>query len=94
MWIGFVILAVTGWSAEWIFGAIAELVLGYAMQVWPQSSLKYVGWDAIGWWYIDAIIYQILVFKIPFVMSKLLKTLPGYEQEADQNTSTASKKKV
>jgi hypothetical protein len=74
-WIGILITTVVGWASEWVFGATAIFLLGHEMQIWPSSPLVYVSYFAIVWWFMNSLLFYLLVIAIPSAAARLI--VPG-----------------
>ncbi|KAL0490810.1 catalase-peroxidase [Acrasis kona] len=87
-WVKMLITTVIGWVTEYSLGFVAAKILGHPMQIWPKSPLIYVSYFAIVWWFMNSIIFYILVIKIPSVIAKYI-----VDSENDVLTIKSSQKK-
>jgi hypothetical protein len=69
------ITTIVGWVSEWILGYTAVHVFKSPMQVWPNTSLVYVSYGAIGWWVMNSVIFYFVAFLLPRHISYLLKRM-------------------
>lgn len=56
---------IIGWSSEWLLGYSSPMVFGHEMQIWPESHLAYVSYGAIGWWFMNSVIFYFMALVLP-----------------------------
>jgi hypothetical protein len=90
-WVGIAITTVVGWISEWIFGATAIFLLGHPMQIWPNSPLVYVSFFAIVWWFMNSLLFYMLVIKIPLCTAVLITEYTDAKNANAKNTNAMKK---
>ena len=71
-WFSMGVSTIVGWVSEWLFGALAVPLFGHPMQIWPRSPLVYVSYFAIVWWFMNSVLFYILVILVPTIAAKLI----------------------
>ena len=92
IWLGFFINGTAGYITEFIVGYVSSVIFHETMQYWPNSRFAFVG--GLGCyllWQFDAMLYYLLVFKMPNI---LIKSLESYSENTKSVSSGGSTAKV